>query len=164
MKGGTANMLEVHVIDSDRLVGDNEHIICNDAWFLLHNSEYKFDDIVKDIVRAIDGVDILDGSNGNKYFYSKFCKDVPVDIDGLSTGCKTALNIYFNPEKAFYIGECGKNASDVIMKFNDGRVIVNHSFVPPLNVRQTYKIVFNGHETISNSYFDLLRVFEKLWR
>lgn len=49
--------------------------------------------------------------------YSRF-GEIVLDIDRLSTGCKTVLNVLYFPDEIFCLKECGKNALEisVIMK------------------------------------------------
>ena len=80
----------------------------NDIYFNRHTSQ-NLDLEAKHIITEIDGATLCE-----KYkIVSKFQKEV-LNIDRLSTGCKTALNIYYNPEIVFSIKECGDNAIDVI--------------------------------------------------
>ena len=41
--------------------------------------------------------------------YVKF-NDIVPDVDKLSAGCKTVLNVLYNPDKVFCLKECGNNA------------------------------------------------------
>ena len=52
-----------------------------------------------------------------------------LNIDKLSTGCKTALNIMYNPDKIFDIRECGDNALDVIYALPDGNVVCDYPLI-----------------------------------
>lgn len=52
-----------------------------------------------------------------------------VNIDKLSTGCKTALNIYYFPEKIFSLKECGDNALNEIYLFNAGQVFSEYPII-----------------------------------
>lgn len=48
----------------------------------------------------------------------------------LSTGCKTLLNIYYNPDKLFFTGECGKNAWVYLFTLPEGIVLFDrHAYV-----------------------------------
>ena len=52
-----------------------------------------------------------------------------MNIDKLSTGCKTALNILYNPDKVFDIRECGDNALDVIYALPNGNVYCDYPLI-----------------------------------
>ena len=45
-----------------------------------------------------------------KYKIRSRFDDIIIDIDKLSAGCKTALNVLYNPDKIFCLKECGNNA------------------------------------------------------
>lgn len=53
------------------------------------------DDAIINIIKAIDGSVYL----GNGRFHTKL--DEIIGLDSLSTGCKTVINVYNNPDKLF---------------------------------------------------------------
>ena len=91
----------------------------------MYLGDIRFDAAARKIIKEIDGVDYLDGHR----FISKY-DDVAVKVTELSTGCKTALNIYSFPEKIFYIGESGDNAKQTILGFSEGNAFVDYFFIP----------------------------------
>ena len=87
---------------------DMEVIELNDVFFNKYTSE-KIDERASDIIQEIDQSNMVD-----KYtIRSRFDGSV-LNIDKLSTGCKTVLNVMYNPDKIFDIRECGENALDMI--------------------------------------------------
>ncbi len=60
---------------------------------------------------------------------SKF-SDVTLNIDRLSTGCKTACNIRCFPDKVFCIKEYGENALEEIYKLDWGNVYSDYATIP----------------------------------
>lgn len=76
------------------------------------------------IIKKIDGASlredysIISGVNGEL-----------LNIDKLSTGCKTALNIYYFPEKVFSLKECGDNALDEIYSCQSGQVYSEYPII-----------------------------------
>ena len=52
-----------------------------------------------------------------------------LNIDRLSTGCKTALNILYYPDKVFDIRECGDNALDVIYALPAGNIYCDYPLI-----------------------------------
>ena len=60
---------------------------------------------------------------------SKF-NDVILDIDCLSSGCKTVLNIVYFPNKVFSIKECGDNAIELLYQLNQGAVYSDYAVIP----------------------------------
>ena len=76
------------------------------------------------IINKIDGA-VLQG----KYKIISYLNGTTLDIDKLSSGCKTALNILYFPNKVFGIQECGDNALDVIYAFEQGNVYSNYPMI-----------------------------------
>lgn len=98
-------------------------IITNDVYFNKHTVQ-QIDDRAKDIILQIDGAvlkgkyQILSGMNGEL-----------LNIDKLSTGCKTALNVFYNDNKVFSLKECGDNALDSIYIRNTGNVFCEYPII-----------------------------------
>ena len=59
--------------------------------------------------RNIDGSKLL-----SKYKIRSRFDDIALNIDQLSTGCKTVLNVFYYPDKVFCLKECGNNALEAI--------------------------------------------------
>jgi len=98
-------------------------VILNDIFFNKVTVEL-LDDDAANIIESIDHSVWI-----NKYqFKSRFDSSV-LNIDKLSTGCKTALNIMYNPDKIFNICECGDNALDVIYSLTEGNVYCAYPFI-----------------------------------
>lgn len=76
------------------------------------------------IIKKIDGA-ALQG----KYKIKSSLNGVTLDIDKLSSGCKTALNILYFPDKIFQIGECGDNALDTVYSFEQGNVYCEYPMI-----------------------------------
>lgn len=124
-------------------------ITTNDAYFDLHLSDIKFDSTVLKLIKNIDGVDYA----GKHAVYSKYHKGAVVRVEELSTGCKTAINVYSFPQKVFYAGECGDNALYEIYGFNRGNVFMNYFSIPKpfrneicIKADKKEKIVGNNNE------------------
>lgn len=147
-------MLTVYFLKPyERMEGAIEY---NDGWFNMHiGTACNSDEAVK-VVKDIDEVDICDSDR--KYFESPFKAGALVRIDELSTGCKTALNVLNFPDKCFCMNECGNNAIDKILTFNDGAVYINR--YPGLNRYGTYplKMVWNGKEFVANSFIEAIDI------
>lgn len=101
-----------------------EYVQLNDVYF----NEVTFDlldDRAKKIVERIDETEIL-----SKYkIKSRFGEDI-LNIDKLSSGCKTVLNVLYNPDKIFWIMECGENALEVLFGLEKGNVYCETSMLP----------------------------------
>lgn len=86
----------------------------NDAFFNLHIGTTKISDTIKSLILNIDHSTYSSGSD-IRTKYGRL-----VDIRKISTGCKTAINIYSNPDKLFNCVEAGDNALRCILMFNRG--------------------------------------------
>jgi hypothetical protein len=53
-----------------------------------------------------------------------------LDIDKLSAGCKTVLNVMYNPEKVFCMKECGNNALKILFALPSGNVYSDYALIP----------------------------------
>ncbi len=100
-----------------------ELVILNDIYFNKITVE-KLDDAAAKIIEEIDGSKML-----NKYTISSKFNDTALNIDKLSTGCKTVLNIMYNQDKVFDICECGDNALDVVYSLPQGNVYCAYPFI-----------------------------------
>ena len=102
---------------------DMELVTLNDINFNKHTVE-QLDDKAAEIIEKINSSKML-----SKYtISSRFNGTIP-NIDKLSTGCKTALNIMYNPDKIFDICECGDSALDVIYALPQGNVYCSYPFI-----------------------------------
>lgn len=106
-------------------IPDNmDYVELNDVFFN-QNTVSKLDDRAKVIVEKIDNSRLI----GRYKIESKF-NGVTLDVDCLSTGCKTVLNVMFFPDKVFCIKECGDNALEVLYKLEDGAVYSDYAVIP----------------------------------
>ena len=64
-----------------------------------------------------------------KYKIFSAFNGVTLDIDKLSSGCKTALNILYFPDKIVGIQECGDNALNVIYSYEQGNVYCEYPMI-----------------------------------
>ena len=80
--------------------------------------------------KAASYIDIIDKAKMRDQFTikSKFDGSI-LNIDRLSTGCKTVLNIVYNPDKIFDIRECGDNALDVVYSLPEGNIYCDYPFI-----------------------------------
>ena len=65
-----------------------------------------------------------------KYKIRSRFDDIIIDIDKLSAGCKTALNVLYNPDKIFCLKECGNNALEVVYSLEQGNVYSDYALIP----------------------------------
>lgn len=100
-----------------------ELIKINDVFFNKYTSE-KLDENAKDIILRIDKSVLID-----KYTIGSRFDGTKINIDKLSTGCKTTLNILYNPDKVFDISECGENALEEIYSLSEGNVYCDYPMI-----------------------------------
>lgn len=103
---------------------DMEYVELNDIYFN-QNTTSVLDEKAGRIIEEIDGSKLI-----SKYkIYSKF-DDITLDIDKLSAGCKTVLNVIYNPDKVFCIKECGNNALELLYSLDSGNVYSDYAMIP----------------------------------
>ena len=102
---------------------DKELVTLNDIYFNTHTAEL-LDGQAEHIVSKIDGSRLV----GKYSIISRF-GEATLNVDRLSTGCKTVLNILYNPDKIFDIRECGDNALDAIYALPQGNVFCSYPLI-----------------------------------
>ncbi len=103
---------------------DMEYVELNDLFFN-QNTVSLIDKRAEKIVETIDEAKLI-----SKYkIFSKF-NDTVLDIDRLSAGCKTILNVIYYPDKVFCLKECGNNALEVLYGLKDGYVYSEYALIP----------------------------------
>lgn len=100
-----------------------ELIVLNDIYFNKFTVSL-IDDKAAKIISKIDNSVML----SNYTISSKFDGGV-LNIDKLSTGCKTVLNVLYNPDKIFDIRECGDNAIDVLYGLQTGNICCDYPLI-----------------------------------
>ena len=103
---------------------DKDYVELNDVFFN-QNTVSKIDDRANAIVEKIDASKLI----GKYKMESKF-NGVTLDIDCLSTGCKTVLNVLYFPDKVFCMKECGDNALEVLYGLETGTVYSDYAVIP----------------------------------
>ena len=102
---------------------DLEFVTLNDVFFNKYTVS-SLDDRAKEIIERIDHSQML-----SQFTISSRFDGMTLNIDKLSTGCKTALNVMYNPDKVFDIRECGDNALDVIYALPSGNVYCEYTLI-----------------------------------
>lgn len=104
-------MLRIYLVEQKKV------ITANDSYF----NRYTFQELdynqAKDIIKSIDGVDLLNDFKVKSQF-----TEGEIDLSKLSTGCKTVLNVVTYPEEIFTAVECGLNALNVIYQKSIGKI------------------------------------------
>lgn len=101
-----------------------EYVELNDIFFNKF-TVLELDDRAKEIIEQIDGAKLL----GKYKIESKF-NGVALDIDCLSTGCKSVLNVMYFPQKVFCLKECGENALELMYSLEEGHVYSDYAVIP----------------------------------
>ncbi len=110
--------------DKKDLPKNTEYVELNDVFFN-QNTVLRLDDKANTIIEQIDDSKL----NGKYKIQSKF-NGVTLDVDCLSTGCKTVLNVRYFPNKIFCLKECGDNALEVLYKLQDGAIYSDYAIIP----------------------------------
>lgn len=103
---------------------DVEYIELNDIYFN-QNTARKLDDRAPEIIGIIDEAKLI-----SQYKICSKFNDIVLDVDKLSVGCKTVLNVLYNPDKVFCLKECGNNALEVLYKLEEGNVYSDYALIP----------------------------------
>ena len=108
-------MLTIYKNKKD-IPSDKEYVELNDLYFNMNTSSL-LDERAKSIIEAIDSSEQI-----SKFkIRSRFNGDV-LNIDKLSSGCKTVLNVLYNPEKVFCL--------DVLFGLEKGAVYSDYPIIP----------------------------------
>ena len=83
------------------------------------------DERAEKIIETIDNAKLI-----GKYKICSRFNDVALDIDRLSAGCKTVLNVLYYPDKVFCLKECGNNALEVLYGLDKGYVCSEYALIP----------------------------------
>ncbi len=103
--------------------GGMEVVLLNDIFFNRH-TVLLLDERAKEIIARIDHSEML-----SQYTIRSRFDGMTLNIDKLSTGCKTALNVLYNPDRIFDIRECGDNALDVIYALAEGNICCDYPLI-----------------------------------
>ena len=95
----------------------------NDTFFNKHTAE-MLDQRAESIILKIDESRMID-----KYSIASRFDGTRLNIDKLSTGCKTTLNIMYNPDRIFDVSECGDNALEVIYSLKEGKIYCEYPMI-----------------------------------
>lgn len=103
---------------------DMKYVELNDIYFN-QNTASMLDDRAERIIEVIDESKLI-----SKYKIRSKFNDITLDIDKLSAGCKTILNVIYNPDKVFCLKECGNNALKVLYSLEAGNVYSDYAMIP----------------------------------
>ncbi len=101
-----------------------DYIELNDLFFN-QNTANMLDERANKIIENIDNAKLI-----SQYKISSRFNEVVLDIDKLSAGCKTLLNVLYYPNKVFCLKECGDNALEMLYSFENGYVFSEYAMIP----------------------------------
>lgn len=101
-----------------------EYVELNDIFFN-KQTVLKLDEQAEKIIEQIDGAKLI-----TKFKIESRFNGVTLDIDCLSTGCKTVLNVLYFPDKVFCLKECGENALEILYHLEKGCVYSDYAIIP----------------------------------
>ena len=121
-------------------VPEGMNIICgNDVYFdgytIIGDSEFE-----KEVLSAIDKAKRVSDTT----FIGRTRKLGALDKSCLSTGTKTLLNIYNNPDKCFDVVGCGDNALEFLCDLRDGNILWEFPFMNFERDDETCDIIYRG--------------------
>ena len=101
-----------------------EYVELNDIYFN-QSTASLLDEKASKIIEIIDGAKLI-----SKYKICSKFDNITLDIDKLSAGCKTVLNVMYNPDKVFCLKECGNNALEILYGLDKGNVYSDYALIP----------------------------------
>lgn len=110
--------------DKQDIPQNMEYIELNDLFFV-QNTASMIDRQAEKIIKCIDGAELV-----SKYKITSRFNNVVLDIDKLSAGCKTVLNVMYFPDKVFCLKECGDNALELLYGLDKGYVYSEYAMIP----------------------------------
>ena len=122
---------------------NKELIKINDVYFNKYTSA-KLDERAEEIIYRIDSSKMID-----QYTISSRFDGSRLNIDKLSTGCKTVLNIMYNQDKIFDVSECGENALEVIYSLEAGKISCDYPMIA-FNMKEVEAVDSSGSHIISD--------------
>ncbi len=120
-----------------------EVIKLNDLYFN-QNTAAMLDEKAAVVIKKVDQSEMV-----SKYAIKSRFDGMLLNIDKLSTGCKTVLNVMYNPHKVFDICECGDNALDEIYALNQGRICCEYPLIS-FDMKSVNAVTKDGMQVIDS--------------
>ena len=143
-------MLQVYTEYRDGYVISNDIEFNTNTYRKMINDESKR---YKKIISQVEGVEFCSDDK----IISKFTGQ-PLSLMCISTGCKTILNIMYNPDKVISTVECGSNYSKYIYKLS-GKIYMPN-FLSSLHESEIGKIDIQLHNDGRVEMFDNIHDLE----
>lgn len=132
--------------------------VCNDAWFRYNLHEITFDDTVVNLIKTIEKTEYY----GNYQIAGKFDGGSWLHVSKLSTGCKTAINVYAFPNEVFSVIECGPNALGEICKMQKGNIELP-CFLGVSDFENNVCVITSGNKYIIKNHWELIKLMKKCY-
>ncbi len=129
-----------------------EYVELNDLFFN-QNTASRLDDHAKKLIKQIDDSELI-----SKYKIVSGFNGATVDVDCLSTGCKTVLNVMYFPKTVFCLKECGENALEILYSLEEGFVYSDYALIP--FEMDTFKVAVGSEGRIIDDYEELKEWWE----
>ena len=129
--------------DKQDIPQNMEYIELNELFFI-QNTASVIDKQAEKIIESIDDAELI-----SKYKISSSFNDVALDIDKLSAGCKTVLNVLYYPDRVFCLKECGNNALELLYGLEKGYVYSEYAMIP-LDMKSVTVRTKEGNRVISD--------------
>lgn len=100
-----------------------ETVKLNDVYFNKYTAQ-MLDNRANRIIEKIDHAELT-----GQYTIKSCFDGTTLNTDKLSSGCKTVLNVMYNPDKVFDIRECGDNALDMIYSLDEGKICCDYPLI-----------------------------------
>lgn len=110
----------LHLYSNPEFRPEGTEYVRDNEEFFRNVTVYKVDSRVNGLLKNTDGAVYQD----EFYFRDKFGCSVPWEC--LSTGGKTVLNVFYNPDVCFDTIECGMNALTDMKNLREGMIYPNH--------------------------------------
>lgn len=146
----------LNIYTEERFIPDGMKFVYeNDAYFVLISRRIKNDEDTARMLKEIDDAVYQSSST----FIGKFIPDAGLFYTCLSTGCKTALNVHYNPDVCFDLFECGNNAKNSILNLSNGNVLLDS--MPLITGVKEISCLVNSKYHI-NSKSELYKLYKEL--
>ena len=129
-----------------------EYVELNDLFFNQKTAS-RLDDHAEKVIKQIDDSELI-----SKYKIVSGFNGATVDVDCLSTGCKTVLNVMYFPKMVFCLKECGENALEILYSLEEGFVYSDYALIP--FEMDTFKVAVGPEGRIIDDYEELKEWWE----
>ncbi len=138
----------------------SNYVKANDGWFMQHLKDIDFTNkVISEILYTIDNAKYI----GNYMIETRFKHNCATLVENLSTGCKTAINVYIFKNKVFESAECGKNALESIFNTGEGGIYIGYE-IPKITLKQPVQLINNMQKKIIRDEDELITEIYQFFR